>query len=101
MAIHLRGGGGCFGPAAWFRRRKRRVPGHGIFETTTHSAGKDEENPEKDFTGVEELRRPTMAGGRKFLETACMREEDAGHARARERGARGLKLVFYTARERE
>jgi hypothetical protein len=28
---------------------------------TTHSAGEDEESPEKDFTGDEEFRRPTLA----------------------------------------
>jgi hypothetical protein len=31
----------------------------------------------------------------------CAREEDAGRARAKERGARGLKHVSYSTREGE
>jgi hypothetical protein len=31
----------------------------------------------------------------------CAREEDAGHARAKERDARGLKHVSYSTREGE
>jgi hypothetical protein len=45
------------------QRGRRRVPGYGIFETTTRSEGEDKENPEKGFTSDEEFGRPTMAGG--------------------------------------
>jgi hypothetical protein len=56
------------------QRGKEKGSGHGIFETTTRSAGEDEESPEKDFTGDEEFRRPTLAGGRKPLVAALARD---------------------------
>jgi hypothetical protein len=63
------------------QRGRRRVPGHRIFETTTRSAGEDEENLEKGFTGDEEFGRPTMAGGSGV---------QGGGAREREGRCRGV-----------
>jgi hypothetical protein len=83
------------------QRGKEKGSGHGIFETTTRSAGEDEESPEKDFTGDEELRRTTLAGGRKSLVAALARDEGVrGTSGCEKGGAQGSSSVYIQKRGR-
>jgi hypothetical protein len=81
--------------------RTRQAAAHGIFETTTRSAGEDEESPEKDFTGDEELRRPTLAGGRKSLVAALALDRGVRGTSGRGKGgAQGSSSVYIQKRGR-
>jgi hypothetical protein len=60
---------------------------------------------ERDTEALHRRRGASAANNGRRLEIPCdglhERGEDAGHARARERGARGRKLGFYREREGE
>jgi hypothetical protein len=83
------------------QRGKEKGSGHGIFETTTRSAGEDEESPEKDFTGDKEFRRPTLAGGRKPLVAVLARDGGVrGTSGCGKGGAQGSSSVYIQKRGR-
>jgi hypothetical protein len=68
---------------------------------TTHSAGEDEESPEKDFTGDEEFRWPTLAGDRKPLVAALARDGGVrGTSECGKGGAQGSNSVYIEKRGR-
>jgi hypothetical protein len=56
---------------------------------------------QRHFTGDEELRRPTMAGGRKFLATACTREERMQGMHGRGKGVREDSSSGFIGQGRE